>query len=27
VSLEFALWRIVNVKLWARAHWPANEGP
>ena len=26
-SLEFALWRIVNVKLWARAHWPASEGP
>jgi asparagine synthase (glutamine-hydrolysing) len=20
-SLEFALWRIVNVKLWARQHW------
>ena len=20
-SLEFALWRILNVKLWARAHW------
>jgi asparagine synthase (glutamine-hydrolysing) len=22
-ALEFPLWRIVNVKLWARAHWPA----
>jgi asparagine synthase (glutamine-hydrolysing) len=22
-ALDFPLWRIVNVKLWARAHWPA----
>jgi asparagine synthase (glutamine-hydrolysing) len=21
-GLDFPLWRIVNVKLWARAHWP-----
>ena len=22
-ALDFPLWRIINVKLWARAHWPA----
>jgi asparagine synthase (glutamine-hydrolysing) len=22
-ALEFPLWRIINVKLWARSHWPA----
>jgi asparagine synthase (glutamine-hydrolysing) len=25
-GLDFPLWRIVNVKLWARAHWPGQEG-
>jgi asparagine synthase (glutamine-hydrolysing) len=24
-ELDFPLWRIVNVKLWARIHWPARE--
>ena len=23
-SVEFALWRVFNVKLWARAHWGAG---
>ena len=23
-SVEFALWRVLNVKLWARAHWGAG---
>ena len=22
-ALDFPLWRVMNVKLWARAHWPA----
>ena len=22
-ALDFPLWRVINVKLWARAHWPA----
>ena len=24
---EFLLWRLINLKLWARRHWPAADGP